>query len=150
MSGREVVGENLKRILSSESDTINRVFRHEAASQSSWVFGADENSMWVLVEQVADCVKITEREQSSIVKNDNLLSDALDLIEDVAGDEHGLTLRPKVTNYAHDAGASDWVASMEWFIEDDQVRVVDKGVCDFNALPHALAVLANLLVLNIR
>jgi hypothetical protein len=32
MSGREVVGENLKRILSSESDTINRVFRHEAAS----------------------------------------------------------------------------------------------------------------------
>ena len=150
MSGREVVGEDLKRSLSRESDTINRVFRHEVSSQSPWVFSADENSVWVLVEQVADCVKIAESKESSIVKNDNLLSDALDLIKDVAGDEHGLTLRPKVANYAHDAGASDWVASMEWLVEDNQVRVVDKGVCDLNSLPHALAVLANLLVLNIR
>ncbi len=81
---------------------------------------------------------------------DNLLGDALYLLKDVARDDDGLALRAKLSDYAHDACPGYRVAAVQRLVEDDEIGIVNQCVGYLHALPHTLAVLAYLFVLDIR
>ena len=83
------------------------------------------------------------------MQNDNLFSDALDFLQDVAAHDDGSPHASQFTNHVHDGRSSKGVAALQWFVKNDQFRVVDNGVSNFSSLPHAFRVLTNLLVSDI-
>ena len=93
--------------------------------------------MRVFVEQIADGMEISKGQQPAIVEDDDLLGDSLYLFQNVARYEDRLSLSPKIANHTHDAGSSDGVATVQRFVEDYQVGVVDEGDGQLVPLAHA-------------
>ena len=83
------------------------------------------------------------------MQDDNLFGNPLNFRKDMAGYENGFPHCTKFSNDIHNRRTSQGVTALERFVEDDQIRVVHQCMSDFDSLPHAFAVLSNLLVTNI-
>ena len=125
MSLREVVGLDLQLALFWEAHTVDRVLGDELGGESARVVACQQYPVRMLVEQPSDGVQVSEGEQPAVVQYDDLLGNALYLLEDVARDQHGLALRAKLADDAHNAGPGDRVTAVQWLVEDDEVGVVD-------------------------
>ena len=68
------------------------------------------------------------------------VADHLQLAEQVAVDEDGLALAAEALEDVADVAAADGVDAVGRLVEQDEVRVVDQGLGEADALGHALGV----------
>jgi len=84
MSLGEVVGLDLQLSLVREAHAEDRPLSDELGGESARVVTCQQYPMGVLVEESSDGVQVSKGEQSAVVQYDDLLGNALYLLEDVA------------------------------------------------------------------
>ena len=72
-----------------------------------------------------------------------LRRDRLDLVQDVAGDEHALALGAEPRMMSDQVAAGDRVGAGQRLVEEQHLRVVDEGLGELGPLPHPLGVAAD-------
>ena len=142
----EMVGLNEQFPVVGETNTKHCGVTQQVSSERSCVLANDSNGVRNLVEPFSDGVKVPKGHQFPLVENDNLFGDAFNFIQDMAAHQHRSTEFTEFTYHVHDGGSCQWVAPLEGFVEDDEVGVIDKCMCDFGSLSHAFGKASNLLV----
>ena len=67
----------------------------------------------------------------------------------MATQQHGSTHSAKFTNYVHNRGTSERITPLQWLIENNQIRIVHKGMSDLCTLSHSFRKAPNFLVHNV-
>ena len=67
----------------------------------------------------------------------------------MAADNHSSTHTAQFPNHVHDGSSGKRVASLEWFIQNNEFRVVDQCMSDFGSLPHSFGILSDFFVCHI-
>lgn len=79
-----------------------------------------------------------------VLHDGDAVRNALNFGEQMGIEEDGLAAVLELSKHVADLLAADRVNTVSWFVEDDEVRVVDKRLCKPQTLHHAFGVLADL------
>ncbi len=99
----------------------------------------------MLVDQIADLVDVSLRQNATLVDQQDVGGHRLDFVEDVTRDQHALAGAAPLLDQADRLSPPEGIHARQRFVEDDQVGVVRERLRELHALAHALAVGANLL-----
>jgi len=102
------------------------------------------------VDQVADLVDVAFGQDAAVVDQQDVRRHRLDLVEDVARDDDVLAGARPVLDEPNGLAAHQRIHPGERLVEDQQFRIVDERLRQLDALPHALAVGADLLVRGVH
>src|SRR3989475_6471240 len=94
----------------------------------------------MFVDECADGVDVARRDRLAVVNQDDVVRDPLDLIQDVGRHEHMPPVAGEVGDRPENVDAARGVGPGQRLIEDQDLRVVGEGLCQFRALAHAAAV----------
>ncbi len=92
--------------------------------------------------QVADRAEVTGGDEPAGDDDEDVLGEALDLVQDVGGEDDRATFVGHAAQEAHHLQSLRGIGAVERLVEEEDLRVVDDGGGDFHALLHAFGVAA--------
>ena len=100
----------------------------------------------MLVDQIANLVDVAFGEDPPLVDQEDVRGHRLDFVQDVARHDDALAGAAPVLDHADGLAARDRIHARQRLVENQQLRIVRERLRHLDALPHALAVGADLLV----
>jgi hypothetical protein len=105
---------------------------------------ANEHLHGLVAHFLPDLMNISFGDQVSAGDQDNAIGDAVNLIENVAGDQQMHSLTAKLFEERNGFGARHGIQSVQRLIEDQHAWMMRDGLREPNLLPHAFAVAGDL------
>ena len=102
--------------------------------------GAHADPHRPVVHQCAQLAEVAGGREAALRHDEDLRADALDLVEDVAGDDDATSFAPEPAEQRDHLHPLTRVETGERLVEDEHLRVVDEGLGDLHPLAHALRV----------
>ena len=105
--------------------------------------------MGAVRHQAADLAEVAGGGEPPVDHDQHVLGEALDLLEDVRGEEDRAALGGPAPQHLHHLETLARVGAVEGLVEDQHIRVVDERGGDLGALAHALRVAAHRPILGV-
>ncbi len=99
--------------------------------------------MRMLVDQVADLPDVALGDEPPSVEQDDRAGDGLDLVEDVAGDQHGAAVAAPGDDRVDQLAAGDGVGAGQRLVEEEHEGVVQDRLGQLDPLAHPLGIAAD-------
>ena len=115
----------------------------EGLGEGSVVGGCDGEAMGAVGHEAAYGAEVARGSEATGDDDEDLLGEALDLVEDVGREDDGTTLGGHAPERPSCAGAG-WIGAVEGLVEEKDARLVDDSGGDLDALLHTLGVSAEL------
>lgn len=86
-----------------------------------------------------ECAKFAEL---AFGDDGDAITEHFDILEDMRRKEDGFAAITEAEDDIADIFSTDGIESAHGFVEDDEIGIVDQGLCDADALDHAFGVFA--------
>ena len=108
--------------------------------QLAGMIAAHQDLHGLVLDLAAHALDLALGHHVALAEQDHLVADAIHFVQDVAGDDDVPSLLAPLLEERDGFGAGQRVEAVQRLVEDDHLRIVRRGLRQFDALPHALAV----------
>src|SRR5256712_7258484 len=135
-----LAGANEKRVGLGELEGDDVLHARKGLGELTRFRRIDAHRVGMRVDQRTNRMDVARRDRLAVVNEDDVVRDPFNLVEDMGRHQHVAAVFREVGDRLEDVDAAGRVRPGEGLVEDEDLRVVGKGLGELRALAHASAV----------